>query len=114
MQLAEIDKAVSDQAILGSSDGLWHAMNRGHFGQNAGFGNLGVNPDFHQVIGHGPAQRLECRVVVHRHAVAGAGQFDCKFGAQPPFGGQGQDAVGQQDRFVHVVGDQDAGLFIGL
>ena len=114
VQLAEIDKPFGDQPVLRGGDGGGHAVDWGDFWQDPGFGHFGVDPDFHQILGHRPAQRLERRVVVHRAPVARAGQSDGERLPQPPLGGQGQNAVGQQNRLVHIIGDQDAGLFIGL
>ena len=58
MQLAEIDKAVGDQAVLRFHHRLGDAMDRGDLGQHPGFGDFGVDPDLHQIGGDRLAQAL--------------------------------------------------------
>ena len=112
VQLAEIDKAVGDQPVLRRDHSRGNPVDRRHLRQHPGFGNLGVDADFHQVIGDSTAQCLERGIMVHRRAVTRAGQFNGELLPQPPFRRQGQDAISQQDSLVHIIGDQDAGLFI--
>ncbi len=52
--------------------------------------------------------------VVERAAVAGALQIDWEGFAKGGFGahGEGDDAVGHEDGFVDIVGDEDGGLFL--
>ena len=50
--------------------------------------------------------------MVHRDPVARARDIDFEFIAQGPVRVQGDDAVGQNNRLVHVVGDQNTGLFV--
>ena len=89
-------------------------MARGDDGEPAHRRRPGGDADLHQVLGDLGAQRLEDRVVVQRHAVAGAGQRHLDVGAEGAVGVQDQHAVGEDEGLVDVVGDHEDGAALGL
>mmetsp|Transcript_13743 Transcript_13743/g.23394 ORF Transcript_13743/g.23394 Transcript_13743/m.23394 type:complete len:505 (-) Transcript_13743:846-2360(-) len=114
VQHGEIQEPVLDHALLGVRDRSGHAVDWGHIGQLAGAFHLGLDAHIHQVLGHIRAQAFERVIVVHFHPVPGAGDGHFELFAQGPVGVQGNDAVGQNDGLVHVIGDQHTGLFVSF
>ncbi len=84
----------------------------GDAGQMAGLGQFGLDAHIHQIGGHIGPQRLE-PPFVQRSPVAGAGQGHVKRLPQGAIGVQAQNAVGEDQRLIHVIGYHHGGALFG-
>ena len=77
-------------------------------------GRLGAGAHLDQIVGHLRPQRDEVRVLVDCRAVARTRQIDLEGRAQCRLGAgvERNDPVRQQDRLIHVIGDEDHRLLV--
>ena len=114
VQLRERQVTFLNRAFLRVCYNLWHCMNWRDIGQGLALFDLGLDPHIHQIFGHTCAQRLERLVVVHGHSVAGAGDTYLNRIGQSAIRVERHNTVCKEDRLIHIIGDQDAGLFVAL
>ena len=112
VELGEVEEPFLDHALLRVFDGLWQTVDRGDVGQCLRAFDLGLDPHVHQVFRDVRAETLEAFVVVHLGPFARARDLNFELFAKRPVRVQRDDAVGEDDGFVHIVGDENAGLFL--
>ena len=114
VQLREVEEVLVDNALLRISHRLRCAVDRGDIRQDFRAFDLRFDAHIHQIFGHIRAQLFKAVVVVHLHAVTWTRDRDFEFFAQSAIGAQRNDAVGQNDGLIHIVGDQHTGFLVTL
>ena len=114
MQLGEVQITIFDLAFLCIFHDLWKAVNRRDVRQQLAAFNFRLNTCVHQVVRHFRTQTFERVICVHRHTIAWAFKRNFKLFSQGPIRVQRDDAICQNQRLIHIVSDQNAGLFVSV
>ena len=112
IELREVQEPVFNKTLLSFSNGRRNTMDRCHIRQDTRAFDLSFDTDVHQVFGDIAAQGFEGFVVIHLHPVTRTRDGDFELITQRAIWVQRDDPIGEDDRLVHVIGDQNTGFLV--